>query len=340
MNKESLFLKALACCNEGRAPVWIMRQAGRYMPSYKKLREKHSLTHMFHDPELIEQVTMLPIDELHVDAAIVFSDILLPFEALNCQVIYENDKAPRVLLNHASLEELKRPSYEDLKGQFGYLLKAIASLKKRLRVPLIGFCGAPFTLASYLLESSSHHLMRKTKAYLYQHPEKMHALLSLLADHVIDYAKIQIEAGAEVIQLFDSWAGVLDDQQFNACCAFYLKKIVEALRPLHIPVIIFCRGSCLFAKELNAINPSAISFDWHRPLIELSQVVAPHIALQGNLDPDCLRAPLSAIEKRTRALLKTMRHEKRFILNLGHGVLPDLSYEAVKCFVQTALEFH
>lgn len=338
MNKESLLLNALACQNEDRAPVWIMRQAGRYMPSYKKLREKHSLTHMFHHPELIEQVTMLPIDELHVDAAIVFSDILLPFEALNCQVIYENDKAPRVLLNHSSFEELERPSYQDLKGQFGYLLKAIASLKKRLNVPLIGFCGAPFTLASYLLETSSHHLLRKTKTYLYGHPEKMHQLLSLLTDLIIDYAKIQIEAGAEVIQLFDSWAGVLDYQQFNTCCVVYLKRIVDALKPFNIPVIVYCRGSCVFAKELNAMCPHAISFDWHRPLSELAQIISPKIALQGNLDPDFLRAPLSEIQKQTREFLKLMRHEKRFILNLGHGVLPDLSYDAVRCFVQTALE--
>jgi uroporphyrinogen decarboxylase len=272
-----------------------------------------------------------------VDAAIVFSDILLPFEALNCHVIYENDKPPRVLLHKGSVETLQKPPYEELKGQFSYLLQAMMSLRKRLKVPLIGFCGAPFTLASYLLETSSHHLMRKTKTYLYKEPEKFHKLLSLLADLIIDYAKMQIEAGAEAIQLFDSWACVLDHQQFQNCCAFYLKKIVDALKPLHIPVIIYCRGSCLFAKELNAIYPNALSFDWHRPIEEISKMISPKIALQGNLDPDFLRAPLAQIEKVTREFLIAMRHEKRFILNLGHGVLPDLSYDAVKCFVETAL---
>jgi uroporphyrinogen decarboxylase len=337
MNKESLFLNALACRNTARAPVWIMRQAGRYMPSYKRLREKYSLEKMFHTPELIEQVTLLPIDELNVDAAIVFSDILLPFEALGCKVVYENDKPPRVLLNNQTLESLALPSYQDLKAQFVYLQQAFMSLKKTLRVPLIGFCGAPFTLASYLLESSSHHLMRKTKTYLYQHPEKMHQLLALLTDLVIEYAKMQIEAGAEVIQLFDSWAGVLDTSMFNQCCVHYLKKIVEALRPLNIPIIIYARGSCVFANELAGIHPSAISFDWQRPLEDIAKIIPSNIALQGNLDPDFLRAPLGQIEKVTREFLKTMRHEKRFILNLGHGVLPDLSYDAVKCFVETAL---
>lgn len=337
MSKSSLFLKALACQNDQRPPVWIMRQAGRYMSSYKKLREKHSLATMFHDPELIYNVTMLPIDELHVDAAIVFSDILLPFEAFGGKVIYENDKPPHVVLHHP-LHALKLPSQEELKEIFAYLLSAMKALKKTLNVPLIGFCGAPFTLVSYLLETSSHHLMRKTKTLMYQDPHMLHQWLSLLTDLIIDYAIIQIQAGADVIQLFDSWAGVLDQQHFETCCALYLKKILQALKPYQVPVIIYCRGSCLFAKELAALYPDCISFDWHRPLPEIASKIPSTIALQGNIDPDFLRAPLSQIRSQTQAFLTSMRHEKRFIANLGHGVLPDLPYDGVKCFVDTVLE--
>ena len=339
MSNDSLLIKALACENTKRAPVWIMRQAGRYMPSYKKIREKHALSQMFHEQKIIEQVTMLPVEELQVDAAIVFSDILLPFEALGCQVVYENDKPPQVLLQKQTLESLTLPPYPILEEQFQYLAQAMISLKKRLTIPLIGFCGAPFTLASYLLEPSSHHLMRSTKTLMYANPAKMHALLNLLTQLVIDYAKMQIRAGADVIQLFDSWAGCLDQKQFMECCAFYLKKIVDALKPLGVPVIIYARGSCVFAQELVALEPHAISFDWHRPMQEISKIVPGNIALQGNLDPDFLRSSLSTIQMQTKDLLKSMRHEKRFILNLGHGVLPDLSYDAVKCFVQTALEY-
>ncbi|MBM3192127.1 MAG: uroporphyrinogen decarboxylase [Chlamydiae bacterium] len=325
MVRDSLLLKALRGENISRPPVWFMRQAGRYQASYRKLRQKISLEEMFHSERYIVEVTKLPVEELGVDAAIVFSDILLPFEALGCSVTY--DGGPKVIPGGLPF---KNPSFDFLQEKFGFLTQSLQTLKRELTVPLIGFCGAPFTLASYLLEKEQHHLMKETKRHLYQEPVKFHELLSLLTDLVIAYAVLQIKAGCDVIQVFDSWAGVLDEEGFKTCSSFYLKKIVKAIQKLGVPSIVFCRGACSFVQELVDVAPTAISFDWQRPLTYLKKEVPASIALQGNLDPDILKAPLPFLEERLCQLLQSMQGEKRFIFNLGHGVSPDISEEAVK----------
>ena len=337
MGKDSLFLKALRAENEERPPVWLMRQAGRYMSSYQKIRKKHLLLEMFHHPDLITEITLLPIQELDVDAAILFSDILIPLEALGFSLSYDTGKGPQVFPKIFDIHKL--PSIYNLKEQFAFITDAIHALKKTLKVPLIGFCGAPFTLASYILEEDSHHLLRATKSALYRNPRDFHSLLEKLTDLVIAYAKLQIDAGVDAIQIFDSWAGVLDEESFMTCSIYYLKKILKALESTKIPIILFCRGSSLFVKELADLKPTALSFDWHRPLHILKESVPYPIALQGNLDPDILRAPLNIIKKKTEELVSSMQGEKRFIVNLGHGVSPDLSEDAVKCFVDTVKSF-
>lgn len=338
--ENSLFLKALSGENQGsRPPVWIMRQAGRYMASYRKIKEKYSLLEMFSHQDLIVEISLLPIKELGVDAAIIFSDILLPLQILGYQIGFDKNAGPKVSPQKMLFPSKDVFSIERLQSHFSFLENSLQALRKELTVPLIGFCGAPFTLASYILEPHSHHLMKETKRALYQEPELFFSFLDLLADLIIEYALFQYRAGAQVIQIFDSWAGVLDRDSFVKCSSFYLSKIVSRLKRENIPVIIFCRGSSLFVKELIDVAPKGISFDWHRPLEELARQLPRNIALQGNLDPDVLKAPLRVIQEKTKALLHAMKEESRFIANLGHGISPDLPFEGVKCFVDTVKEF-
>lgn len=335
----SIFLEALQGKNSfQRPPVWLMRQAGRYMPSYRKLKDYYSLMEMFTQQDLIVEITLLPIKELQVDAAIIFSDILLPLKILGYKLNYEKGTGPSVEPKQFLFPK-ERFFREKMECEFLFLKESLKMLRKELVVPLIGFCGAPFTLASYILEPKDHHLMRETKKLYYQKPELFFSFLDCLCDLVIEYALFQVEAGAQVIQIFDSWSGVLDKSGFSKCSTHYLSKIVKTLKKKNIPVILFCRGSCLFVDELVKCDPTAISFDWHLPIHELACKVPGHIALQGNMDPEFLKAPFSTIEKMTLQYLESMRMEKRFIANLGHGVLPDLPYEAVKCFVDTVRNF-
>jgi uroporphyrinogen decarboxylase len=333
--KHSLFLKALRAENDSRPPVWLMRQAGRYMASYRKIKEKYTLSQMFHQKDLITEITYLPVKQLDVDAAILFSDILLPLEALGFSVEYDTGKGPQVFPKTFDIAALPRLEYSSLQERFRDVTEAIQQLKKKLNIPLIGFCGAPFTLASYILEKESHHLLKATKEYLYRHPQEFHKLLEKLTELSVGYLKLQIEAGVDAIQIFDSWAGMLDQENFVTFSVQYLKKILDALKPTNIPRIVFCRGSSLFTEELVTLQPEAISFDWYKPMHLLKEKVPFPIALQGNLDPDLLKASFAEITQKTQKLLHSMKGETRFIANLGHGVSPDISEEAVKCFVDT-----
>jgi uroporphyrinogen decarboxylase len=331
-----LFLDALAGKNRGRAPVWLMRQAGRYMPDYRALREKHSLTEMFHSPELAAQVTLLPIDLLGVDAAILFSDILLIAESLGLKILYPEGSSPVLEKPLTSPSEIDQLTLFPAREKLGYVERSIQILKPQLQVPLIGFCGGPFTVASYFVEKQGKGELSGIKKWIYHHPDALHKLLQLITDATIDSLKMQIEAGANVVQLFDSWAGVLPLPLFKTFSLHYLEKIVEALRPTQIPVILFCRGSALFASELATLNPAAISFDWQLDMAEIRKRVPSHIAVQGNLDPDLLRAPPAVIKSTAESLLNSMRNEPGFILNLGHGVLPDTPIDNARLLVATA----
>lgn len=335
MVKDSCFLKALRDENEGRVPVWLMRQAGRYMPSYQKIRKKYPLYEMFHHEQLITEITLLPVDELDVDAAIVFSDILLPLQSLGYSLSYDTGGPPQVF---ASSEKIPC-SYESVKDRFLFLSKAIKQLKSTLKIPLIGFSGAPFTLASYILDKENHALLKKTKNLLYQDRTAFHKLLNELTEPVIHFLRLQIESGVDAIQIFDSWSGVLDEMQFKECSLFYIQKIVDALQDTHIPILVFCRGSCLYAEEIASLNVQGISLDWQSPLNKMKMRIRKPIAIQGNLDPDILKAPFPYIKQEVEKALLAMQGEKRFIMNLGHGIQPDTPYDAVSYFVNLVKEF-
>lgn len=334
------FLHALECKNRGRPPVWMMRQAGRCLPEYRKLREKYSIEQLFHTPELAAQVTQMPIDLLGVDAAIIFTDILVIAEAFGFEVRFVEGRGPVITPALNTPQDIDKLQAKEIGSSLSFVFEAIKQVKPELKVPLIGFCGGPFTVASYLIEGGSGGKeLAKTKTWLFSHPESFHKLLRKLTDASIEYLKLQIAAGVQAIQIFDSWANVLTTPFFLTFCLHYLKEIVQALKPTGVPIILFCRGSSYFSQELSSIEPSAISFDWHREMNVLRKKVPPHIAVQGNLDPHLLLAPPSVIRAEVQRLMHLMQADPGFIMNLGHGILPSTPFAHAKCFVDTVKDY-
>ncbi len=325
-------LDALACRNEGRPPVWLMRQAGRCLPEYRALRETISLEELFRTPKLAAQVTQLPVDLLGVDAAILFSDILMIADVFGLSVRFVEGKGPIVEPAIRSASDVDKLEPRDVATSLSFVFETIKLLRKNLSVPLIGFCGAPFTVASYFIEGGSGGKeLAKTKRWLFSDPESFHRLLQKLTDASIEYLKLQVAAGAQALQVFDSWANVLSTPAFATFCLPYLKQIVNSIKD--VPLILFSRGSSFFPEELSALQPAAISFDWHRELPLLRRRVPKQIAIQGNFDPHLLMAPPAIIRREVENLLSSMQGEPGFIVNLGHGVLPDTPFEHVRCFV-------
>lgn len=330
-----LLLDALNYQNQSRAPVWLMRQAGRYMPTYRALRSKHPFLDMVHTPELAVEVTLMPIKQLNMDAAILFCDILVLLEALGMKIHFDEGSGPQIdnpLTDAKSVANLPVPCVRE---SLAYVSETIRQLRPQLKVPLIGFCGAPFTLASYMIEGKSSRDLRKTKQWMLKDPESFHKLLHHLAMVTVEYLTMQIEAGAQAIQIFDSWANFLGHTQFREFSLAYLKIIVDAMRSKGVPIILFCRGSSVFASQLAELHPAGISLDWNRDLLELQHIIPKGIALQGNLDPDVLYAPQAVIKKEVLRLLRGMEKHPGYIFNLGHGILPDVPQENVKFLVDT-----
>lgn len=297
-----MFLEALKGKNKGRPPVWLMRQAGRYMPSYQALRAKYRLRDLFFTPELAAEITLMPVEQLGVDAAILFSDITVVALPLGLELDFQEGPLIR--------GEVKQRSIECLEP----IQKAIQLIKKQVSVPLIGFCGGPYTVSRYMGNDVS--------------------LLEPITEVTIEYIRMQEEAGVDAIQIFDSWAGELKPEDFQKYCTPYLKRLIDATS---VPVIVFMRGGCHYVDELVKLRPTAISFDSERPLKELRPKVP--MAIQGNLDPDLLYEPLDVIRQKTFELLESMRKDPGFIVNLGHGVKKDVSVEAVQCLVDTVKAF-
>lgn len=336
--KKSLLLDALHCRNSGRPPVWLMRQAGRYMPEYRALRSKYSFLQMCHEPEIAAEVTLLPIRSFGMDAAILFSDILVVAEAFDLGLRFDEGAGPIIERPLSSPEDVEALSKVDVSQSFGFVEKAIQMLLPSLSVPLIGFCGAPFTVASYMIEGKTSRDLRKTKEWMMRDPASFHKLLNIIADASIAYLTMQVKAGVHAVQIFDSWANVLSHAHFRKFSLSYMEKIIKGISQHQIPVILFCRGSSVFAPLLSEIIPSAISLDWNVDIAHMRRHLPAGIALQGNLDPDILRAPHNIIRKEVLRLLDDMRGDPGYIFNLGHGIHPDISPDAVKTLVAAVQE--
>lgn len=327
---NTLLLDALKGKNSSRPPVWLMRQAGRYMPSYQAFRKKHSLMDLFTEPDLITQITLLPIQELNVDAAILFSDILMIPKALGFHLRFDDQKGPIFDNPLKNIQDLSKYSASPLLENLQFLRPAILELKKQLSVPLLGFAGAPFTLACYIMNHQG------TKALAYKDPEGFEKLIHLLEEAIIISLKEQIDAGCNAVQLFDTSANVLSEEHFYKWSLSPLKRIAKALG--NTPLIYFCKGSSFLAEPIEKTGISAISIDWLKPIDQIRKKL-PSMPLQGNLDPEALYMPQKELVQKTKHLLSSMHRDPAYIFNLGHGILPDVPYENVKALVETVLAY-
>ncbi|MEN9344494.1 MAG: uroporphyrinogen decarboxylase [Chlamydiota bacterium] len=324
---DDLFLRALRSEAVERPPVWIMRQAGRYLPEYRALREKHTLSELFHDPKLSVEVTWQPLRRFGFDAAILFSDILVLAEPLGLTISFPERGGPCV---EPFLSPDQIPSYTPVSKTLWYVFETIRSLKQQLTVPLIGFSGAPFTLACYFMDRS-YNRFGKVKEWIKKDPKALHALLCRLTDLVISYLLEQQNAGVDAIQIFDSCADLISEKEWKEFSAPYLNRI---LRALSVPTILFAKASSLRVASMVALAPSCISFDWHQPIDVLRSKVPRSIAVQGNFNPALLLSSCQEIESTVDKALASMRCCPGWIVNLGHGITPDVPVEHVECFVR------
>ncbi len=332
--QNDLFLRAAKGENTERTPVWLMRQAGRILKEYREVREKAGdFITLAKTPALAAEVTIQPVDILGVDAAIIFSDILVIPEAMGLPYEMVESKGPVFPEVVSTLADINKLTIADPEDSLSYVLEAIDIVKKELngRVPLIGFAGAPFTIFCYMIEGRGSKTFSKAKKMMYQEPEMAHLLLEKITLNTINYLKAQIAHGVDLVQIFDSWAGILSPTQYTAFSLPYLKKIADAIND--VPVTIFAKGAFFARKEIGQLNCDVVGLDWNMDIAE-SRNLIPNKTLQGNLDPCVLYSDFKKIESETKAMLKAFG-ANRHIANLGHGVYPDTDPEKVKCFIET-----
>ena len=323
-----------------RFPVWIMRQAGRILPEYRAIREKLSgFKELVETPGLAAEVTIQPVDLLGVDAAIIFSDILVVPEAMGLPYQMIEKKGPWFEQTIKSTDDLHLLCDNiDVNDRLSYVFEAIKYTKAELkdRVPLIGFCGAPWTIFCYVVEGQGSKTFSKARKMLYTQPELSHTLLERITKVSITYLKEQIKAGADIVQLFDSWAGILGPAQYSEFGTKYVRKICDAIS--EVPVTVFAKGAYYAREELGALSCQTVGLDWNMDVAESRKLIGAEKTLQGNLDPCVLYADFDIIESRTKNLLNSFGNQ-RHIANLGHGIYPDTDPEKVKCFIETVKEF-
>ena len=334
--KNDLLIKAAKGESIDRYPVWIMRQAGRILPEYRAVRASvKDFKELVKNPELCCEVTLQPVDILGVDAAIIFSDILVVPEAMGLDYEMIEQKGPWFEKTIRSTEDLALVSSDiDVADRLGYVLDAISLTKKTLdnRVPLIGFAGAPWTIFCYMVEGKGSKTFSESRKILYTNPTLAHNLLGKITDVTIEYLKLQMKHGADLVQVFDSWAGILSRAQYQEFCIPYLTKICDAIP--EIPVTIFAKGAIASLPDLAKLNCNTLGLDWNMDIISTRELVKESKTLQGNLDPCVLYGSHQNIELETKKMLSSFK-SKRHIVNLGHGIYPDTDFEKVKTFINT-----
>ena len=330
------FLKACRREPVDVTPVWIMRQAGRYLPEYQQVRGKNSFLTMCKTPELAAQVTIQPVERLGVDAAILFSDILIPVEAMGVPLEFHDGKGPilgKEIRNQADVDALAVPDPAD---KVPFVMDAIRILRKAFegKVPLIGFSGAPFTLCSYIVEGGTSRNFIKLKTLMYQAPEVYRSLMGKITRTVIAYLKAQIEAGAQAVQIFDTWAGVLTPGDYEEYALPYTRQVVEGIRGGKVPVIHFANDCATLLTAIKTLPVDVVAVDWRIPLDVAAMVVGPEKALQGNMDPTMLFHSPEKIDDCVRDVLRRGEKASSHIFNLGHGILPPTNPEHAVAMVE------
>lgn len=338
--KNDLLIRAAFSQPTERPPVWMMRQAGRFMKEYWEIKNRYSFLEMCKTPEIAADVTMLPVDLLGIDAAILFSDILVTGEAMGGDLSFEQGVGPRFanpVRTKADAEGLQ----VDVLDKLQYVGDAIRVVQERLdgSIPLIGFAGAPFTVLSYLVEGGSSKDFKRTKLMLNNEPELAHMILDKITTLTIDYMNMQIDAGVNALQLFDSWANALSWYDYKEFSHQYNKRIIAGLKRDGVPIISFGKGGSVFAPLMAEANPDVISVDWNADLRQIKDSLPKGIAVQGNLDPMVMYADKPVIKKKIHELFERMKGTEGYIFNLGHGIMPDMPFDHVKYAVEVIKEY-
>ncbi|HAO92589.1 MAG: uroporphyrinogen decarboxylase [Deltaproteobacteria bacterium GWC2_56_8] len=334
------FLKACRREASDRTPVWLMRQAGRYMKEYMAIREKHSFLEMCRNPELAAEVTLQPIKAFDLDAAIIFADILLPLPGMGIELEFAKNEGPVIRNPVRTRKDIDAVRMIDPEVHVPYLMQAIKMVKAELagKVPLIGFSGAPFTLASYIIEGEGSRNYVNTKKLMYGDPEGWKALMDKISDVVVAYLKAQIAAGAEVVQLFDSWVGCLGPDDFREFALPYTKKVIERLKGT-VPVINFGTNTGTFLNLVAEGGGDVIGVDWRVRLDEAWKTIGYDHAIQGNLDPVVLFGPVKEIRRRVKEIIDMAGGRAGHIFNLGHGIVLGTPVDSVRAVVDAVHEF-
>ncbi len=336
--KNDLLLRAAKGEPTERTPVWLMRQAGRILKEYRAVRNGlGSFIDLVKSPEHAAEVTVQPVDILGVDAAIIFSDILVVPEAMGLPYEMVEKKGPIFPTTIDSIKDLDKVRVAEPET-LQYVYDAIKLTKKELdnRVPLIGFTGAPWTLFAYMVEGSGSKTFSKARSFLYNQPELSAQLLDRITDTIIGYVKAQIEAGTDLIQIFDSWAGILPPEHYRAFSLPYIERICDAIT--EVPVTVFAKGAYFAREDIAQLNCETIGLDWNMDIEESRKLIGDRKTLQGNLDPCALYGSNSEVEQATKRMLDQYKGS-RHIANLGHGVYPDTNPEKVKVFIDTVKEY-
>ncbi len=338
--KNDLFLKALRGESVERPPVWMMRQAGRYLPEFMEIREKYDFFTRCQTPELASEITVQPLRRFGMDAAILFSDILVVPQAMNIEVLMKPDVGPFLpnpIRTRADVDAIEVP---EISSSLGYVMEAIKMSLEKLddSVPLIGFAGAPWTILCYCVQGQGSKSFEKAKELCFTDNVAAHLLLQKITNTTIAYLKAKVEAGVHAVQIFDSWGGMLSPTDYEEFSLRYIRQIVRALRP-EVPVIVFAKGCWFALKDLAGTGASALGVDWTCSPINARYLSGREITLQGNLDPARLLSPPDKIRKMVDKMIREFGKD-RYVVNLGHGILPNIPLENVSAFINAVKEYH
>ncbi len=339
MIQNDLLLRALKGETVERPPVWMMRQAGRYLPDFMKLKAKYDFFTRCQTPELATEITIMPIDQIGTDAAILFSDILVVLQAMNIEVEMKPEVGPWIPTPIRSEKELNEVIVPDAEVALDYVIDAVKMTKQALnkRVPLIGFAGSPWTLLCYAVQGQGSKNFDIAKAFCFSQPELAHRLLQMITDTTIDYLKAKVAAGVDAVQLFDSWGGLLSPDDYNIFSWPYIQQIVTALKD-DIPVIVFGKGCWFALHDMAKSGASALGVDWTCSARNARYLSGGQITLQGNFDPSRLLSPIPTIKSEVKKMIDGFGKD-RYIVNLGHGILPNIPVDHAQAFVDAVKEY-
>ena len=334
------YINALLKKEVSRTPIWVMRQAGRYLPEYRQTRKRAGdFLSLCKSSDLACEVTLQPLERFDLDAAILFSDILTIPDAMGLGLHFVENEGPKFSKPLTTLNDINRLSKPDVGIELAYVSEAVSVIKKNLkgRVPLIGFSGSPWTLATYMVEGGSSKNFSKVKGLLFENPKHLHQLLNVLADTVIDYLNAQIEAGADSVMIFDTWGGLLNKESYENFSLRYMSKIVDGIHRKYdertIPVTLFTKGGSAWLEQIAATGCDGVGLDWTIEIAEAERRIGSKVALQGNLDPSVLYASPEIITAEAYKVLDQFKGQTGHVFNLGHGITPDVNPESMKVLV-------